>query len=208
MTLPERDAAARYLDPLDVVWFATARRLGMTVRRAPDIFASWDGRGELTLGTRDTLDPDDCAAQMVLHEICHWLANGPGSRAWRDWGCGPDDDAQWREHAALRLQAALLDPWGLRALLGPTTDFRAYWDRLGPDLGVPISGVPDEDRAMACAADALARAASPPFAHPLRQALSATARIKSTVEEFIDDYSSDQEDDLPGLWVVAAQRRP
>ena len=208
MTLPERNPAARYLDPLDVVWFATARRLGMTVRRAADVFASWDGEAVLTLGARDTLDADDCAAQMVLHEICHWLANGSGSRTRRDWGFCPDDDAHWREHGALRLQAALLDPWGLRPLLGPTTNFRAYWDRLGPDLSAPVPDVPDEDRAMACAADALARAAAPPFAGPLHEALSATARIQSVIEEFLPTYSSDLDSDLPGLWVVAAQRRP
>src|SRR5690606_38311799 len=77
---------------------------------------------------------DDCLAQMILHEICHWMVQGPQSFGRVDWGLdnvGENDEQ--REYACLRLQAALLEPWGLRQTLGPTTDFRAYYDALPPD---------------------------------------------------------------------------
>ena len=41
-----------------------------------------------------------------------------------------------REHACLRLQAHLADAHGLRALMAPTTEYRAYHDALP---GAPLT---------------------------------------------------------------------
>ena len=58
----ERPIRSRYVDPVDLVWFSTARRLGLTIRRNGAIFSATDGTGLMELGPRATLDPDDCAA--------------------------------------------------------------------------------------------------------------------------------------------------
>src|SRR5262245_59061558 len=76
----------RYLDPLAQVWLGTAARLGLTVRRAPDAYASTDGRGELIIGDDASLDADDSLAQMIFHEICHWLVQGEDAYHQADWG--------------------------------------------------------------------------------------------------------------------------
>ncbi|NLY95693.1 MAG: YkgJ family cysteine cluster protein, partial [Myxococcales bacterium] len=62
-----------YVDPLDAIWLAVARAFGLRVERSDEVYASTDGEGTLTLGTRETLDPDDCLAQMIFHELCHAL---------------------------------------------------------------------------------------------------------------------------------------
>ena len=64
----------------------TAERLGMGVVRSDDAWASWDGDGTLTLATPAVLDPDDCLAQMIFHEICHALVAGERALQTRDWG--------------------------------------------------------------------------------------------------------------------------
>ena len=65
----------RYEDPLDRVWIGAAERIGFTVRRSADVYASTDGRRTIVIGTPETLDPDDCLAQMILHELCHALVS-------------------------------------------------------------------------------------------------------------------------------------
>ena len=65
-----------YIDPLDQVWIETARRIGLRVRRAGDVYASTGGDATLTICTRDGMDADDCLAQMIFHEICHSLVEG------------------------------------------------------------------------------------------------------------------------------------
>jgi len=81
-----RRVTRRYDDPLDRVWLTAAERVGLRVRRSADAFASTDGRGTLIIGSADTLDPDDCLAQMIFHELCHSLVQGPESFAHPDWG--------------------------------------------------------------------------------------------------------------------------
>ena len=76
----------RYEDPLDRVWLGCAERVGLVVRRDPGAFATTDGRGVLRLATQEHLDPDDCVAQMVFHELCHALVEGPSSFDAVDWG--------------------------------------------------------------------------------------------------------------------------
>jgi len=194
-----RPIAARYLDPLSLVWLATARRLGLTVRRNPTVYAATDGAGLLELGPVDTLDPDDCDAQMIFHELCHWITNGADSVRVPDWGCAIEGEEIWRERATLRVQRALALAHGLEGLLAPTTDHRVYYDRLSEGGAVP--GYEDEPRAMALAEEALARAGGPPWGRVLQEALAATARMRALVEPFLATYASDRpEDALPSLW--------
>ena len=111
-------------DPLDVVWLATARRLGLRVGRSSDCYAATDGTGALALGSADTLDADDCLAQMVLHEICHWLVQGPGAIAEPDWGLDNASSRDLaREFAALSRSSDAFDP--TRAAAGARADDRA-----------------------------------------------------------------------------------
>jgi Fe-S-cluster containining protein len=180
-----RAVSHRYADPLDRVWIACAARIGLRVARDPDAFATTDGEGRLLLATREHLDADDCLAQMILHELCHSLVEGPESLSRRDWGLdnvtGADDV---REHACLRLQKHLLAPHGLARMLAPTTDFRAYWDALGAD---PFAG---DDASVPLARRAASRAASPPWGPHLEAALEATASIARAAAEWDRDPES------------------
>lgn len=210
-TLSYRDRVItrRYDDPLELVWLATAKRLGLVVRRHPEVFAMTDGHGTLHLSTRDDLDPDDDAAQMILHEICHWLVNGPGSVHEQDWGFVISETIDWREFPCLRVQAALADRVELRAFLAPTSGVRDYYDALGSDPLAPRDDSELETRIVALAKEALARADAPPFAEPLAAALAATAAIHTAVQPFLADYQHDgQGADLPSLWDADARRVP
>ncbi|MCB9602100.1 MAG: hypothetical protein H6720_17415 [Sandaracinus sp.] len=187
-----REVVRRYVDPLDAVWLRAAADVGLRVERASDAFASTDGHGRMVLGTPETLDADDCLAQMIFHELCHALVQGPESFAWVDWGLDNETDRDVvREHACLRAQAALLDPLDLRVALGPTTDFRAYYDAL------PANPLEGDDASVALAKEALARVDTPPWAPHLRRALDATARIVAAVREAGGDVL---DGDLPPLW--------
>lgn len=171
-----RTINTRYQDPLDAIWLSTAQSIGLRVRRSSDAYASTDGRGELVLSDKAGMDPDDCLPQMVLHEICHFLVSGPNSFAWVDWGLdneGQRDDVF--EHACLRLQAALLDPRGLRQVLAPTTDFRAYYDALPHD---PFSTTDaQQNEAVVRALAGYSRRHRRPVGEHLDRALDATAAI-------------------------------
>ena len=196
-----RPITARYVDPLEVIWLATARRLGLHIRRNQAIFSATDGTGLLELGPRDTLDPDDTLAQMVYHEFCHWITNGADTFHERDWGFALDAELDWREHACLRLQAALNDEHGLRPLLAPTSGFRAYYDALPADPFGPVEGWPHEDQVVPLAREAFARAHGRPWGDTLQAALRATAALRGTVAPFLVDYASERGDDaLPSLW--------
>lgn len=196
-----RPIDARYLDPLDLVWLATAGRLGLHVRRNPKIFSATDGTGLLELGPRDTLDPDDCTAQMIFHEFCHWITNGLETFHARDWGFPLDAELDWREHACLRLQAALAGEHGLRVQLAPTSQFRMYYDQIPADPFAPLDASPREAEVVALARVARARADGAPWVGPVQDALRATAAIRGVVGAFLADYRTDlAEDTLPSLW--------
>lgn len=196
-----RPITARYRDPLDLVWLATARRLGLHVRRNPAIFSATDGTGLLELGPFHTLDADDTTAQMILHELCHWMTNGVETFSERDWGFALDAELDWREHACLRLQAGLTGRYGLRRMLSPTSQFRAYYDAIPADVLEPLPNWPHEDDVVALAQVALARAEGEPWAGPLTDALVGTARLRDTLAPFLADYATDLEvDTLPSLW--------
>lgn len=170
----DRSSSGSYTDPLDLVWRRCAERLGWRLHRDDAVFASWDGRGTLRLCPEDDYDPDDSLAQLVLHEACHALVQGPARRHRLDWGLfGLDDDASaLAEHACHRLQAALLDRYGLREVLAVTTDWRPYWEALPAD---PLAA--GDDPAIALAVAAWPEAVRGPWSAALDDALRATAAI-------------------------------
>jgi hypothetical protein len=193
-----------YRDPLDQIWLTTAQRIGLRIERSAEVYASTDGAGTLRIGTGDTLDADDCLAQMIFHELCHALVEGPGSFARPDWGLENIDARDLaREHACLRTQAFLADRHGLRALLAPTTDYRAFYDQLAEDPLAPLAAGPvvtaPGDPSIALARAALARAHEPPWAPHLEAALRATAQIVGIVAPFATDADGPA-NGLPPLW--------
>ena len=191
-----RDVTHRYIDPLAQVWLGAARRIGLRVVRTPDAYASTDGTGTLAIGTDDTLDADDSLAQMIFHELCHSLVEGEDSFRAPDWGMdntGPDHD--WREHACLRVQWVLTGRHGLRVLFAPTTEFRAFWNQLSGDVLADRT-----DPSVQSAIAALRRAAQPPWAPALGEALAATARIAAAAAPFAARIP----DDPAPLWIGVA----
>lgn len=182
----------RYSDPLDLIWTSTAARIGFRISRSDTVYASKDAGAELTIGTPETLDEDDCLAQMIFHEMCHALIQGPGAHREPDWGlCNRTDRDVVREHACLRLQATLSTRVGLRRVLAPTTEYRAFYDSL---LADPLEGAPDEERSLVVTG--LDRAQSSPFAPHLDRALSATVAIT----QVIDPFTSETPDSLFAKW--------
>lgn len=162
-----------YRDPLELIWVTAADRMGLRVARTEAAYADYDGRGTLAIGVPAILDPDDCLAQMIFHEVCHWLVEGKDSAALENWGVSNESLVHLdRENASLRVQAVLAARYGLRAFLANTTDHRAYYDALPAD---PLTQ--DDDDTVELARAALARAEEPPFAPALQQALAATAAI-------------------------------
>jgi hypothetical protein len=169
----ERKPKHTYLDPLDAIWLTVAARIGFRVERSGEVYASTDGKGVMTIGSPSTLDPDDCLAQMILHELCHSLVEGPSSLAAADFGLDNESARDViREHACLRLQAWLTGKYGLRGVLAPTTDFRSYYDSLSDD---PLLEGPDP--ATGHAKLGVARSEDPPWAPHLQEGLEATAKI-------------------------------
>lgn len=172
-----------YRDPLDLVWLETARKLGIEVRRSEQVYAAWDGE-TLTLSSERGFDADDSLAQMIFHEICHALTEGEGAFALPDWGLDNIGDGDlWREHACLRLQAALAGRHELRRFLAPTTDHRAYYD------GLPDDALEGDEPAAQAAREALPRALQGPWAEVLEAALKVTASIARAVGPFVDAAS-------------------
>ncbi|GAB5441492.1 MAG: hypothetical protein Fues2KO_18410 [Fuerstiella sp.] len=180
----------RYHDPLELVWIKAAERMGMRIERSDRVYAAWDGCGTLTVGTPETLDPDDCLAQMILHEVCHALVEGADAFHLPDWGIDILNPAhRSREFSCLHLQAAITQPFGLKQMLGATTSFRAYYDQLPAD---PLSDATDPIVVRAQAGFGLMQ--SNGWQPVLHQALSATAAIAAIVAP---DASADS------LWSTA-----
>ena len=174
----EREPEHIYLDPLDAIWLTVAERVGFRVERSDEVYASTDGRGTMVIGTPDTLDHDDCLAQMILHELCHSLIEGAESLGVPDFGLDNETSIDAvREHACLRLQAWLTHKHGLRRVLAPTTDFRGYYDQLPED---PLDG---DDPPAAAAREGAERAAERPWAPHLEDGLRATARVVEVARE-------------------------
>jgi Fe-S-cluster containining protein len=183
-----------YADPLDRIWLTTAARVGLTVRRTKDAYASTPGDGHLLLGDSPHLDPDDSLAQMIFHELCHSLVQGEESFRKRDWGLDNEtlrDVA--REEACLRVQATLSARHGLRRFFAPTTDFRAFYDALPDDALAPRG-----DLTIALAISGIRRAESPPWAPHLSLALEATRGIAAHAAAFTTDVTTEL--GLADLW--------
>jgi hypothetical protein len=157
---------------IDRVWIRAAARLGFSVERTTEAYASSDGRGTITIGAAATLDPDDTLAQLVLHELCHALVQGEENLARPDWGLDNTSERDLpNEQACLRLQAHLADRHALRGLLAPTTVSRAYYNVLPP---FPLEGT---DPAAALARPAARWADEEPWRSELDRALADTARL-------------------------------
>ncbi|MEZ6124688.1 MAG: hypothetical protein R3C49_16185 [Planctomycetaceae bacterium] len=168
-----------YQDPVELIWLQAAADMGMRVVRDADVFAAWDGQGTLKIGVPESLDADDSLAQMILHETCHALIEGPDAFHLPDWGLQLDQpDQKVREFACLRLQAALTQPFGLREFFASTTQFRRYYDSLPDD---PL--IPDGDPAVPPAQEGFRRSALEPWASALQLALRQTADIAAIVRD-------------------------
>jgi hypothetical protein len=168
---------SRYEDPLDLIWLACARELGLNVTRSDEVYASFDGQRTLTLSTREHFDADDSLAQLVLHELCHALVAGPERSRHSDWGMENVDQRDLLdEHACHRLQAKLAERHGLRDFFAVTTDHRTYWDALPAD---PLG--PGDDPAIPRAREAYARATRGPWSAAIERALEQTARLAELV---------------------------
>ena len=177
---PPREITKTYQDPLDLIWTQSAKRLGMNLVRSRDVFASWDGQGNLSIGSPEDLDPDDSLAQMIFHEICHAIVQGDACWARENWGLNNTDGRDdVREYACIRLQAALAQAYGLRAFLAVTTDWRYHYDALPAD---PLTG--DDDPAVALAVAAHHRALNGPWASTIQAALQATETIVKATSVF------------------------
>lgn len=156
--------------------------MGMRIERSAEVNASWDGNGVLTIGTPETLDPDDCLAQMILHESCHALCEGEQSLHKPDWGLESfNPNKKVREHACLRLQAKLADRYNMRSFYASTTMFRRYYDQLPSD---PLGD--GNDPAIEIAREGWERANNGPWAQPLNEALRRTAIISETLRGITD----------------------
>ncbi len=197
----ERPVESRYVDPCELVWLSTAQRLGIHIRRSPLVFSASDGSGRLQLSTREHLDADDCLAQMLLHEICHWCTNGISTFEERDWGFALDGPTDPREHAALRLQAWLADQVGLRTMFGPTGMYRQYYNRIPTDPTQPIDDSDWETCVCEAAVVGIERIQKDPWHPHVMQAMEATKDLRILLDPFLKDYNSEHVDDpLPSLW--------
>ena len=177
-----RKIERKYADPVDLIWLHAAAEMGMRIQRSAEVNASWDGHGVLTIGTPETLDPDDCLAQMILHEACHALCEGEQSLQRPDWGLESfNPNKKVREHACLRLQAMFADRYDMRSFYASTTVFRRYYDQLPED---PLGD--GDDPAIAIAREAWTRANNGPWARPLDDALRRTAAIASAIRDIAD----------------------
>lgn len=180
-----RKIQKRYDDPVNLIWRHAARQMGMQIERSSEVNASWNGEGVLTIGTPDSLDADDCLAQMILHEACHALCEGPESLRLPDWGLESfDPSKKVHEHACLRLQAAFADRYGMRTFFAATTIFRKYYNQLPAD---PLAA--GDDPAIDMARKAWNQATVGPWAQPIYDALRRTAIVLNALNGITDEYS-------------------
>ena len=198
-----RSVSAKYIDPLDHLWISAAHELGFKVERSPHGYAHTDGKGTIYIANPEELDDDDCLAQMILHELCHALVQGEDSFGKPDWGLTNDERSESypgdvsRELACLRVQASLLRPHGLRRLLAPTTDYRAFYDVLPRR---PLDDAPPPESKLA--QEGLSLAHHPPYRRVLSEALTATAELHRAVAKALRQRppSAPTDNAQPTLW--------
>jgi len=155
---------------IEGIWTAAVAALGWAVERTDAAYALSDGGGRLRIGVEATLDPEDAVAQLIFHELCHGVVEGPVGWSRPDWGLSNCDDRDViREHACLRVQVHLAERHGLRELMAPTTEFRAYHDQISGD---PLRN--ERDPAATLAARAVERPSSRPWMDVLDRALAET----------------------------------
>jgi hypothetical protein len=154
------------------IWRAAAAEIGFSITRTHEAYATSDGRGTIAVGADETLDTDDAFAQLVFHELCHAITEGETALSSPDWGLDNVAAHVVREHACLRFGAHLAGRFGLRALMAPTTDYRAYHDALGAD---PLA--PDADPAVAIAGAARVRFDASRWRPAIEAALGKTAAL-------------------------------
>jgi hypothetical protein len=160
------------LHAINDLWSDVARRLGVPVERGGDAYVHWDG-GTLHIAEDRELDADDSLAQLVLHELCHSLVQGPENFRTSDWGLDNTSDRDdERERACLRLQAHLTGAHGLRGLLYPTTVVRPFFESLGDDAFAPVEQ--ESSRLARAAAERASRSEWKPL---LDSALARTAEL-------------------------------
>ena len=191
--MPQRQITLRYDDPLDLIWVGAAHRVGIKVERSAEVFAAWDGVETLTIGANETLDADDSLAQMIFHELCHSLVEGPEAFHQPDWGLDITDRSQRvHEMACLRLQAFLAEQFELRKFFASTTNFRWYYDALPCDCFARVKdsteyplnigerdSFADEDlKAIRLAQTGLENLEIEPWNSALQNALQATSELK------------------------------
>ncbi len=192
-SMSHRPIVHQYQDPVDLIWLRAAADLGLKVERSAEAYAAYDGKGTLTISVADDFDADDSLAQMIFHEICHWLVSGLRAKELPDWGLSNTSRRDLvYEYACHRLQAALSAPFGLRAFMAVTTTWRPYWDALPED---PLKD--GEDPAIAIAQSGFQLAKTPPFEAVITRSLAATAAIADAVRGFVSPSS---------LWSVTHSR--
>jgi Putative zinc- or iron-chelating domain len=160
---------------IESIWRAAAERVGFTVVRGREAYATSDGRGVITIADDDLLDRDDAVAQLIFHELCHAITEGEAALALPDWGLENEAEHRVREHACLRFAADLAGRFGLRAAMAPTTDYRAYHDALPSE---PLES--GADPAIAIAQAARDRFQASRWRAPLEDALAQTASLLRT----------------------------
>jgi hypothetical protein len=191
--MPERPIVHRYQDPVDLIWLRAAADLGLQVQRSDEAYAAYDGKGTLTISVAADFDADDSLAQMIFHELCHWLVSGIRARDLPDWGLSNTSKRDLiYEYSCHRLQAALSAPFGLRDFFAVTTTWRPYWNALPED---PLRD--GDDPAIAIAQTGFQLAQKAPFHEVLTRSLSATAAIADAVRGVVPSSS---------LWSVTRAR--
>lgn len=173
-----------YSDPLDLIWLHVLDALDWHLTRSNEVFASWDGQAGLTLSTPEHLDVDDCLAQLIFHEICHALVEGPQGWSQPDWGLNNQDLKHLvNEFACHRVQASLAEPYNLRQFLAVTTDWRLHYEALPLDPMASCSFAAElDEQARQLASMGLQRASTAPWKTILSDALSQTATLKKICE--------------------------
>jgi Putative zinc- or iron-chelating domain len=170
--MSSRPASPLATAQIEALWAGAAARLGFSVARTTDAYATSDGRGRIAIGIDEVLDADDAFAQLLFHELCHAITEGDGAVASPDWGLDNLPAHQIREHACLRFGAHLAERFGLRAAMAPTTEYRRYYEGLGRD---PLAA--SADPAVAIAVAARDRFDASAWRAPIEEALAETAAL-------------------------------